>query len=54
MNDADKIRQLLDALRFYAAPENWAEQESGIGMLPSDADSDCGTIARAALEKYDQ
>ena len=45
---------LLDALKFYADPENWKEQESGIGMYPGEADMDCGGRARAAIAKAER
>ena len=40
---------MLDALRFYSNPDNWKEQETGIGMAPSEAAMDCGSRARDAL-----
>jgi hypothetical protein len=43
------IKDLVAALRFYAAQDNWKEQETGIGMHPSDAERDGGSRARAAL-----
>lgn len=39
----------LDALAFYANPENWKEQETGIGMAPSEAEDDYGHRAAKAL-----
>jgi hypothetical protein len=40
---------MLEALRFYANPDNWKEQSTGIGMAPSEAEMDCGSRARNAL-----
>ena len=41
---------MLAALQFYANPENWKEQETGIGMYPGEA-VDYGQRARQALAK---
>lgn len=40
--------KMIDALRFYADPENWKDVETGIGMYPGDA-VDYGARAREAL-----
>jgi len=42
------VPRLLEALEFYANPENWKEQETGIGMYDGDA-IDYGSSARKAL-----
>lgn len=43
--------ELVGALEFYAHPENWKQHETGIGMMPSDADLDGGSRAIAALAR---
>ncbi len=45
----DDIRRLRIALGWYADDNNWKEQETGVGMLPSLADNDSGNCARVAL-----
>lgn len=42
---------LLKALQFYANPENWKEADTGIGPMPSEVDSDFGSIAQEAIRK---
>ncbi len=41
--------KMLEALQFYANADNWKEQETGIGMTPSDAEMDGGRAAREAI-----
>jgi hypothetical protein len=41
----------LEALRFYADPVNYVEQETGIGMFPSAVDKDGGSRAQEAVRK---
>jgi hypothetical protein len=43
--------EMLAALKFYANSDNWKEQETGIGMAPSDAEMDSGNLARAVIAK---
>lgn len=45
------LPDLLEALEFYANQENWKVQHSGIGEFPSEAESDGGSQAIAALTK---
>jgi hypothetical protein len=40
---------MLEALHFYANPDNWKEQETGIGMTLSEVEADYGSRARDAL-----
>lgn len=47
---------LLEALQFYANPENWAKYRSGTrhrlgGELPGIAEAERGEIAREAIRK---
>lgn len=44
------VPELVAALEFYANPENWREQETGIGMSPAEA-HDYGARAEEALTK---
>lgn len=43
------LPKVVEALKFYANEENWKVQYSGIGEFPSEAESDGGEKARAAL-----
>jgi hypothetical protein len=45
------VPDLLAALAFYADPANWKEQDTGIGMAPSECENDYGSAACAALLK---
>ena len=42
---------LVNALKFYALFDNWKEHETGIGMAPSNAETDSGYLAALALAK---
>lgn len=54
LDNAERLKaenkRLREALEFYANRENWKEQETGIGMAPSEAEDDYGSKARAALK----
>jgi len=45
------IRELREALKFYADTKNYQQRGWQGDPIPSLVDSDMGTIARAALEK---
>ena len=45
-----RLADLESALEFYANPDSWKEQESGIGMSPGEA-MDYGDRARIALNR---
>ncbi len=46
------LMDLKTALEFYADSQNWAEIETGIGMMPSPAECDGGEKAREILTKW--
>lgn len=46
------LPKLIEALKFYANPDNWKEQETGIGMAPGEAQDDYGALAERALEEF--
>ena len=52
---AERIKRLEEALRFYSNPGDYAAPQTGFVMGGENKLwSDCGTVARAALEPRDE
>ena len=49
LNNPPGLSALLVALHFYANPENWKQEQTGIGAFPGAAESDNGAKAAEAL-----